>query len=260
MPTMSPSDLTIEVDGGVASLRLARADKRNALHADLVNGIGQFFAEPPPAVRAAVLLGEGAHFCAGLDLAENRDRTVFQTMENSRAWHRAFEHIERGRIPVVAALHGAVIGGGLELAIAAHVRVADSSAFYSLPEGRLGIFVGGGGSVRIARVLGTDRMREMMLTGRRLSAEDGQRLGISHELVADGEAPSRAHQMALQLTDNAPLANQLILAALPRIGDMSSGDGLWAEALAAAVSQSTEDATEGMRAFLEKRPPDFRGI
>ena len=181
-------------------------------------------------------------------------------MENSSAWHDAFDHLERGRIPVVAALHGAVIGGGLELALATHVRVADLSAFYSLPEGRLGIFIGGGGSVRITRVLGADRIREMMLTGRRLTAEDGQRLGISHELVADGEAESRARDIAVQIAGNAPLTNQLILAALPRISDMSSSDGLWAEALAAAVSHSTDDAGEGMRAFLEKRPPEFRGV
>jgi (methylthio)acryloyl-CoA hydratase len=256
---MSPSDLSIEVDGSVATLRLSRHERRNALHEDLVNRIGQFFAEPPPEIRAAVLLGEGAHFCAGLDLAENRERTAFQAMENSSLWHRAFDNIEHGRIPVVAALHGAVIGGGLELALAAHVRVADSSAFYSLPEGRLGIFVGGGGSVRIGRVLGSDRMREMMLTGRRLAAEDGQRLGISHELSADGDVARRAHEIAVQITGNAPLTNQLILTALPRIGDMSRSDGLWAEALATALTQSTEDAAEGMRAFLEKRPPDFRG-
>lgn len=215
MPPVSPSDLRVEVDGNVAKIRLGRAEKRNALNLELVNRLGQYFAEPPPEVRAAVLLGDGAHFCAGLDLAENRDRTVFEAMENSNTWHRAFDCIERGRIPVVAALHGAVIGGGLELALAAHVRVADSSSFYALPEGRLGIFVGGGGSVRIARVLGADRMREMMLTGRRLTSEDGQRLGISHELVADGEATIRAHEVAAQLTSNAPLANQLILARAP---------------------------------------------
>jgi (methylthio)acryloyl-CoA hydratase len=260
MPPMSPSDLCIEIEGSVATVRLSRAYKRNALHLDLVNRIGRFFAEPPPEIRAAVLLGEGAHFCAGLDLAENRDRTVFQAMENSSAWHRAFDHIEHGRIPVVAALHGAVMGGGLELAVSAHVRVADRTALYSLPEGRLGIFVGGGGSVRIARVLGADRMREMMLTGRRLTAEEGQRLGISHELAADGEAVNRAREIALQIAGNAPLTNQLILTALPRIADMSGSDGLWAEALTTAVSQSTEDAIEGMRAFLERRPPDFRGV
>jgi len=260
MPAMSPSDLWIDIEGSVATVRLSRSEKRNALHLDLVNRIGRFFAEPPSGIRAAVLLGEGAHFCAGLDLDENRHRTVFEAMENSSAWHRAFDQIEHGRIPVVAALHGAVIGGGLELALTAHVRVADSSAYYSLPEGRIGIFVGGGGSVRIARVLGSDRMREMMLTGRRLMADDGQRLGISHELVTNGETVSRAQEIALQIAGNAPLTNQLILTALPRIGDMSSSDGLWAEALATAVSQSTEDAIEGMRALLEKRAPKFRGV
>jgi enoyl-CoA hydratase/carnithine racemase len=91
------------------------------------------------------------------------------------AW--AFEAVEHGRVPVVAAVHGAVVGGGLELALTAHVRVAEPGAFYALPEGRLGIFVGGGASVRAGRILGADRMREMMLTGRRIMADEGQRLG-----------------------------------------------------------------------------------
>ena len=256
---MSPSALSIDVDEGVATVRLSRPERRNALNEDVVKRIGGFFADPPAGVLAAVLLGDGEHFCAGLDLAEHSERSPFQVMEVSRLWHRAFDQLEHGRIPVVAALHGAVIGGGLELALAAHVRIADSSAFYSLPEGRLGIFVGGGGSVRIGRVLGPDRMREMMLTGRRLTAEDGQRLGLSHELIAEGEVAGRGQEIAVQMAGNAPLTNQLILTALPRIGDMSRGDGLWAEALAAALSQSTSDAQEGLRAFLEKRPPDFHG-
>jgi enoyl-CoA hydratase/carnithine racemase len=256
---MSNSDLAIERDGPVATVRLARPDKRNALRLELVDRIGQFFAAPPRGVRAIVLAGAGKHFCAGLDLDENRQRTPFEAMETSSAWHRAFDHIEHGRVPVVAALHGAVVGGGMELALAAHVRVADPTAFYALPEGRLGIFVGGGGSVRIGRVLGADRMREMMLTGRRLTAEDGQRLGVSHHLADAGQASDRAHEIALQIAGNAPLTNQLILTALPRIADMSSSDGLWAEALATAVSQGTEDAVEGMSAFLQKRPPQFRG-
>jgi enoyl-CoA hydratase/carnithine racemase len=101
------------------------------------------------------------------------------------------------------------------------VRVADPSAFYSLPEGRLGIFLGGGGAVRIGRLLGADRMREMMLAGRRLTAQDGQRLGISHEMAAAGEAEARARDLAQRIAANAPLTNQLILAALPRVSDMS---------------------------------------
>ena len=256
---MSHPALRIDVDGAVATVRLARPERRNALSEPLVEAIGAFFAAPPDGVRAALLVGDGDHFCAGLDLAEHRERTPFQVMENSQIWHRAFTHVEHGRIPVVSALHGAVIGGGLELALSTHVRVADESAFYALPEGRLGIFVGGGGSVRIARVLGADRMRELMLTGRRLPAAEGQRLGLSHELVARGVLEPHARELAERLAANAPLANQLILAALPHIADMASDTGLWAESLAAALSQSTDDADEGLRAFVEKRPPRFRG-
>ncbi len=251
--------LGIDVEGSVAVLRLTRPEKRNALNQAFVEQIGAFFGDPPAGIRAAVLLAEGDHFCAGLDLDEHSKRSPFEAMTQSRLWHRAFEAVEHGQIPLVAALHGAVVGGGLELALTAHVRVAEPSAFYALPEGRLGIFVGGGASVRAGRVLGADRMREMMLTGRRITAEEGQRLGLSHELVDAGAAEARARVLALQIAGNAPLTNQLILTALPRIGDMSRGDGFWAEALTTAVSQSTADADEGLRAFLEKRPPDFRG-
>ena len=256
---MDAGRLAVEVDGAVATLRLTRPEQRNALNDALVEEIAGFFADPPADVRAAVLLGEGDHFCAGLDLAEHSRRTPIEAMETSRLWHRAFGQVEHGKVPLVAALHGAVIGGGMELALTAHVRIADPSAFYALPEGRLGIFVGGGGSVRIGRVLGADRMREMMLTGRRLSAEDGQRLGLSHDLVAAGEAPAKAFEVASQIASNAPITNQLILTALPRINDMARSDGYWAEALTTALSQSTADAEEGMKAFLEKRPADFRG-
>lgn len=256
---MSSSAVSIAVDGPVATVQLTRAHKRNALDEDAVLALESFFADPPDGVRVAVLHGEGEHFCAGLDLAEHRVRTPFEAMQHSRLWHRAFDSIEHGTIPVVAAVQGAVIGGGLELAVTAHVRVADDTTFYALPEGRLGIFVGGGGSVRIGRILGPDRMREMMLTGRRLSAQDGQQLGLSHELTTAHGALERAQELAHQIAGNAPLTNQLILTALPRIGDMSRSDGLWAEALGTALSQSTDDAQEGLNAFLHKRPPEFRG-
>jgi enoyl-CoA hydratase/carnithine racemase len=253
------SGLVITVDGAIAIVRLARPERRNAVSEKIVLQLAAFFADPPPSVRCALFTAEGEHFCAGLDLTEQKVRTPFESMEHSELWHRAFERIEHGRIPVVAALHGAVIGGGLELALAAHVRVADASTFYALPEGRLGIFVGGGGSVRIARIIGPDRMREMMLSGRRLTADDGQRLGLSHELVDKGQAEARARELAERIAGNAPLTNQLVLTALPRIGDMSRTDGFWAESLASALTQSTDDAGEGLRAFLEKRAPDFRG-
>ena len=256
---MGHDQIGVEVEDAVAVLRLTRAEKRNALNQNVVVQIGAFFGDPPAGIRAAVLLADGDHFCAGLDLDEHSRRSPFEAMAHSRLWHRAFDAIELGQVPVVAALHGAVVGGGLELALATHVRVADPSTFYALPEGRLGIFVGGGASVCAGRVLGPDRTREMMLTGRRITAGEGQRLGLSHELVETGAAEARARALAVQIAGNAPLTNQLILTALPRIGDMSRNDGFWVEALTTAVSQSTADADEGLRAFLEKRPPDFRG-
>ena len=256
---MSTPPVTIETDGAIATVRLTRPDMRNALNEDAVRRLESFFAEPPAEVRAAVLVADGTHFCAGLDLAEQKSRSAFETMQISRLWHRSFERIEHGRIPVVAALHGAVIGGGLELALAAHVRVADATTFYAMPEGRLGIFVGGGGSVRIGRVLGPDRLREMMLTGRRLSAENGLRLGLSHETAEAGAADARARELAELIAGNGPIANQLMLTALPRIDDMARSDGFWAESLVSALTQTTDDAQEGLRAFLEKRPPNFRG-
>src|SRR5436305_8742646 len=131
---MTASSVRFEVDGNVAELALARPDKRNAVHEAMVREIGAFFSDPPPAVRAAVLVADGDHFCAGLDLDDHSRRSAFETMEHSRLWHRAFAAIEHGRIPLVAALHGAVVGGGLELALTAHVRIAERSAFYALPE------------------------------------------------------------------------------------------------------------------------------
>jgi enoyl-CoA hydratase/carnithine racemase len=160
---------------------------------------------------------------------------------------------------VVAALQGAVIGGGLELASATHIRVADDTAFYQMPEGRRGIFIGGGGSVHLARIIGAGRMVEMMLTGRVFNADAGERLGLSHYLVAKGKALGKAIELAELVAGNAPIPNWLVIQALPRIADMASADGLWTESIAQALSLTSEDAREGMKAFLERRKIDFGG-
>ncbi len=148
-----------------------------------------------------------------------------------------------------------MIGGGLEIATATHVRVAEPSAFYQLPEGSRGIFVGGGATVRVARVIGGDRMTEMLLTGRRYSAEEGQQLGLSHYLAGEGEARRLAVELARKISGNAPISNYLAIQAIPRISDMSAADGLFAETMSAILShyQAAIDLRPGIAEFLGKK-------
>jgi (methylthio)acryloyl-CoA hydratase len=253
-----PSSLQIERHGEVAVLRLARARKRNALNDPTVLGIEAFFATPPEGVKAVVLDAEGDHFCAGLDLSELTERDAFEGLEHSRMWHRAFERMERGRIPVVAVLKGAVVGGGLELASACHIRVADETAFYALPEGSRGIFVGGGGAVRIPRLIGAARMADMMLTGRVYNAQDGERAGFAQYLVPAGTASAKALELAQRVAENAPLTNYALIHALPRIAEQPADHGFMTEALMAAVAQSAPEAKRRVRDFLEGKANKVR--
>ncbi|WP_110279194.1 crotonase/enoyl-CoA hydratase family protein [Loktanella sp. PT4BL] len=248
----------VDVDGDIATIVFNRPDKRNAMNDALVDALDAFFSNPPEGVNAVILRGEGGHFCSGLDLAEHECRKPIPGVFHSRNWHRVSELIEFGGLPVISVLTGAVIGGGLEIATSTHVRVAEPSVRFQLPEGRRGIFVGGGATVRVGRILGADRMREMMLTGRSYGAEDGLALGLAHYAVEEGEGLALAQKLARRIADNAPFSNYLMINAISRIGDMSRSDGLFTESLAAAMSQSSDGAKEGLRAFLEKREPKFR--
>jgi len=248
-----PASLETERHDDVLVLRLARPAKRNALNDATVLGIEAFFADPPPGVRAVVLDAEGDHFCAGLDLSELGDRDVVAAMEHSRMWHRAFERMAEGRVPVVSVQRGAVVGGGLELAAATHVRVAEPSAFYALPEGQHGLFVGGGGSVRLPRLIGAHRMAEMMLTGRVLDAAEGFALGLSHHLVGPGEGLPKALELARSVAANSDMTNFAVLQALPRIAEAAPAQGYLLESMVAAVAASSDEAQARMRAFLDGR-------
>jgi (methylthio)acryloyl-CoA hydratase len=250
-----PPSLQVEQHGAVGLLRLSRPHKRNALDDTTVRGIEAFFPAIPDEIKAVVLHGEGEHFCAGLDLSELRERDVAAGIEHSRLWHRAFERIEFGRVPVVAVLHGAVIGGGLELAAAAHVRVAESSAYYALPEGSRGIFLGGGGSVRLPRLIGASRVIEMMLTGRTYGAEEGAILGLSHYLVDAGAGLAKALELAARIAGNAPMTNFAAMHVLPRNAEQDRASGYVLESLMAAIAQGDPVAKERLRDFLEKRAP-----
>jgi enoyl-CoA hydratase/carnithine racemase len=249
----SSKDLQIEIDGDVAIVRLNRAAKRNALSDGLVLAVRHAFETLPATVRAAVLAGSGEHFCAGLDLSELKERDAGAGLHHSRMWHAALQQVQYGPVPVIAALHGAVVGGGLELASACHIRVADASTFYALPEGSRGIFVGGGGAVRIPRLIGAARMADMMLTGRVYQAEEGERAGFAQYLVPAGQAFAKALELARRVAQNAPLTNYALMHALPRIAEQPADQGFLTEALMAAIAQSAPEAKQRVRDFLEGR-------
>ncbi len=249
--------VTLEVNGRIATVTLNRPEKRNALSEKIFDGLRQAFASLPDAVRAVVIHGAGDHFCAGLDLAEHKHAAPFQSVLNSRDGHRLFADIQNCGHPVISAMHGAVIGGGMELVASTHMRVADRTAFYQLPEGRRGIFIGGGGSVRVAKIIGVSRLTEMMLTGRRLDADEGERLGLSHYMVEPGQALERALEIAENVAGNAPISNYMMLQALANIDQMPDAAGLFAESLAQALTLTTGDAKEGIDAFLQKRSAQF---
>ncbi|MVT00082.1 crotonase/enoyl-CoA hydratase family protein [Devosia marina] len=249
--------LILEQQGNISHLMLNRPEKRNALNDDLVAALDAFFADVPEQTRAIVISGTGGHFSSGLDLSQHVARQPLDVMAHSRNWHRVMARIAHSPVPVVAAMSGAVMGGGLEFAAACHVRVAEETVRFQMPEGLRGIFVGGGGSVRISRLIGTDRLTEMMLTGRTYSGVEGERLGLAHHLVPEGQAVEKAVELAGRIARNSRTINGFIIQAIAQIGSMPPEAGLYAESLTAALSQTGPDAEEGLKAFLEKRPPNF---
>ncbi len=253
-PDLADDDLIrAQRDGAVLHLRLNRPAKRNAVNDALILAIDRAFTGLPSDVRCIVLSGEGQHFCAGLDLSELSERSVYEGVLHSRQWHATLEKVQFAPVPVVAVLHGAVIGGGLEIAAAAHIRVAEGSAYYGLPEGQRGIFVGGGGSMRLPRLMGTSRMADMMLTGRVFDADEGHQAGLSNYRVGEGEGLAKGLALAHKICGNAPLSNFSVIQALPRIAELAPAEGLFVESLVAAIAQGDPAAKERIRAFLDGR-------
>lgn len=255
-PNIAPgasSPLAIARVGAILTVGLNRPAKRNALNDGTVLALDECFSAIADDVRAVVIHGVGDHFSSGLDLSELSERDVTEGLAHSRMWHRVFDKVQFARVPVIAALKGAVIGGGLELACAAHIRVADPSAYYALPEGQRGIFVGGGGSVRLPRLVGVARMADMMLTGRIYNATEGVALGFSQYLTDAGGAFDKAMELAERVTTNAPLTNFAVLQALPMIAEASPQVGLMMESLMATVAQNDKEAKARIRAFLDRK-------
>ncbi len=261
--------VTYRVDEDIALLGLNRQEKRNALSSELQDQLESLALRAQSEAKAAVLFSHSEHFCAGLDLKEaagwlSDHQRHLEKRVGTADKARPFDYLSRGRIPFVAAISGACIGGGLEIASSCHVRVADETSFFALPEGQRGIYIGGGGSVRIARLLGVSRMTDMMLTGRVLSAAEGERYGLVQYLVPKGNQFDHAVSLARRIAGNAPLTNWAIVHGLPRIQDYSYDDGLFIEGLFSHIAASTE-ATTRIADFVEGRaerlnvPVDSRG-
>ena len=244
----------LSVDGdGIATLTLDRAAKRNALNAATIDELIDIFTVVPRAgVRAVVLRAEGTHFCAGLDLVEHHteDRRPEDFMHVCLRWHEAFNKMEYGGVPVIAALKGAVVGGGLELASSAHIRVADASTYFALPEGQRGLFTGGGATIRVADLVGKARMIDMMLTGRVYQGDEAISLGLAQYLVKDSEA--KAYDLARAAASNPPLSNFAICSAISHMQNMSAMDAAYAESVVAGIV-NTQPASRGrLAAFADK--------
>ena len=240
------------LEGRVGTLRLNRPQKHNAVNERMIREIDAALDVDPIVVGAVAMVGEGANFSAGLDLSEHIERDAWGAMEISRLWHCITDRIQHRGVPVISALSGHVIGAGLEIAASTHIRIAEENCQFALPEGRRGIFVGGGASVRVARLIGESRLMEMMLTGRTIGAEEALRIGLVHHVVPVGTALLRAQETASIITENAPLSNLMMVTALPRIAAMPPAEGLFTEALAVALAQTSPDAKARMGEFLRR--------
>src|SRR3569833_4189524 len=245
--------LKIEQKDAVLTVGLNRPAKRNALNDGIILAIGDCFANLPDGVGAVVVHGIGDHFSSGLDLSELTEQDATEGLRHSQMWHRVFARVQYSRVPVIAALKGAVIGGGLELACSAHIRVAEPTAYFALPEGQRGNFVGGGGSVRLPRLIGVARMTDMMRTGRVYSATEGASYGFAQYVTEAGNGLGKALELATKVAANAPLTNFAVLQALPMIAEANPQTGLLMESLMATVAQSDQEAKRRIRAFLDHK-------
>jgi enoyl-CoA hydratase len=255
-------ELSYEERGELAYVRLARPEKRNALTGAMLGRLGEIFAGVAARrdLRAVILCGEGPDFCAGTDISELEGLDEAGAREKAVRGQEVCDAIEACGAPVIAAVRGAAAGGGCELALACHLRVAARGARFSLPETALGVIPAYGGTQRLARAAGTARALAAMLAGDGVGAEEALRLGLVNRVVEEDGLTAAAESLARSIVEtSAPLAARACLEAVTRGARMTLEDGLKLEAELFARLFSTEDVREGTRAFLEKRKPDFKG-
>ena len=258
---MAYETLLVEVRDRIATITINRPDKLNALNDATIGEIGSALdaALEDAAVGGIILTGAGRAFVAGADIAVLAAQGAVEARHRARHGQGVFRRIEMSPKPVIAAVNGFALGGGCELAMACHVRIASESAKFGQPEVKLGITPGFGGTQRLARLVGRGRALQLLLTGEQIPATEALRIGLVNAVVPAADLMTATRTMMTQMLANAPLAIALCIEAVDRGLDMSVDEGCALEANHFGLLAATEDMREGMRAFLEKRPAQFGG-
>lgn len=254
--------VTFDLHDSVGLVHLNRPEKLNALTRRVLAELREVFEriKRERNVRAVILTGVGEKaFSAGTDIAELAEMDVEEARHAARRGQEVCDLIERCTVPVIAAVNGVAAGGGCELALACHIRLASETARFSLPEIKLGVIPGYGGTQRLARATGSGRALEMMLTGAEVSADEALRLGLVNRVVAHAQLLPEAETLAREISQLAPLAIRACLEAVTRGLSLPLEEGLELEAELFSRLFASEDIREGTRAFLEKRAPEFKG-
>jgi len=253
--------LTLEVADRVATLTVNRPDKLNALNdatiAELGLAIDQIRVDD--SIGGAILTGSGRAFVAGADISELSNQTPVLAKARARAGQDVFRRFETSPKPIIAAVNGFALGGGCELAMSCHIRLASDAAKFGQPESKLGLLPGYGGTQRLARLVGKGRANQLLLTGEMIDAAEAYRIGLVNKVVAADALMNEARAMMKTILANGPLAVALCIEAIDRGLQMSLEEGLILEANHFGLLAATDDMREGTRAFLEKRAPAFKG-
>jgi enoyl-CoA hydratase len=253
--------LTLEVADRVATLTVNRPDKLNALNdatiAELGLAIDQIRVDD--SIGGAILTGAGRAFVAGADISELSNQTPVSAKARARAGQDVFRRFETCPKPVIAAVNGFALGGGCELAMSCHIRLASDAAKFGQPESKLGLLPGYGGTQRLARLIGKGRATQLLLTGEMIDAAEAYRIGLVNKIFAADALMNEARTMMKTILANGPLAVALCIEAIDRGLQMSLEEGLILEANHFGLLAATDDMREGTRAFLEKRAPAFKG-
>ena len=260
---MTYSTLLLEQsDDGIATVTINRPDKLNALNADVITELSQVAMRirDNDAIRGVVITGAGAKaFVAGADITELAAIEEGEGRKFAERGQAAFRDLETMGKPVIAAVNGFALGGGCELAMACHIRLASPNARFGQPEVKLGVIPGYGGTVRLPRLVGRGRALELLLTGAMIDAEEAHRIGLVNRIVPADSLLHEARAMASTISQMGPQAVRLTLASVDAGLDVELGTALAQEAEKFGASCATLDRVEGTRAFMEKRPPVFRG-